>query len=663
MKRSLSDYAIYFITLMLAVCLFYVFNSITAQQIMLDLSEAQKEQMVYLDNLMVLASIVVSIIFCILCLFANQFLVKRRKKEFGLYMSLGMGKFGVSRILVMETALIGLISLIIGIGTGVLLSQCMSYISAKLFDTLIISHTFVFSTEAALKTIILFFLLFLLVMIFNVFTVNRYTLIDLLHASQKNQKQRMNNPIVNGILTNVSIVFLLLGYLNLLNYNIYNGMRGALISGTFILIGTVLFYLSGINFILYLLQRNRSFYFKKINVFNIRQLKAKINSATTSIILISFMLFFTISILANGMSYKKTIENELALVAPYDSTISIFHYNPQNETDMDSILQKIDLDIAHQDYHITNVYDSGIDLNSLLVPYAEGMIKSELDDGYLQLATAISYSDYKSLQQLQGQTPIELDKNETLIITNMNGAMQTIENMTNSKREFTIGESQLTLCQEKYQLTAIETENVGRTLACFVIPDDVTQKLELKKSLINIQYTKITSELDDLYNNRFQYMLENDILNNPYVYAQGVTKTAVTEQALGSTINILYVGIYVGIVFLIASGAILGLRLLSDASDEQDKYYVVQRIGATEQMITHSVFVQVFTYFVIPLIVAIPNSIVVGMVITKQLSSTSTSFTMMPALLTSALLILLYGGYFTITYYGYLKIVKKRGDL
>ena len=173
MKRSVSDYSIYFVTLMLAVCLFYVFNSISAQTILLELSTVQGTLIGYLSNLITMSSIAVSVIFCILCLFANQFMMKRRKKEFGLYMSLGMGKTGVSRILITETALIGLISLVAGIGLGVLVSQGMSSFTAALFKKEMTQYKFMFAPMAAVKTVIFFGLVFLLVMVINVIAVSK----------------------------------------------------------------------------------------------------------------------------------------------------------------------------------------------------------------------------------------------------------------------------------------------------------------------------------------------------------------------------------------------------------------------------------------------------------------------------------------------------------
>ena len=164
---------------------------------------------------------------------------------------------------------------------------------------------------------------------------------------------------------------------------------------------------------------------------------------------------------------------------------------------------------------------------------------------------------------------------------------------------------------------------------------------------------------DAFYNARFQQMLQGHVQNDPNYYATGVTQTEVHDQAMGVTINLLYVGIYLGIVFLIACGAVLGLRLLSDASDEKTSYKILRRVGATKPMLNHSVLSQVLAYFGLPLILAIPNAAIVGIVFAKGLSSTGHELSIMPAIVTALVLVLLYGGYFLITLLGYKKITNK----
>lgn len=114
-RKSIKDYAIYFLTLILGVAIFYMFNSLDSQEAMLKASSSTLDIVGMLIDLISGVSVFVAIVLGFLIVYANNFLIKRRKKEFGLYMTLGMGKWQISRILVFETIFIGLFSLVIGI--------------------------------------------------------------------------------------------------------------------------------------------------------------------------------------------------------------------------------------------------------------------------------------------------------------------------------------------------------------------------------------------------------------------------------------------------------------------------------------------------------------------------------------------------------------------
>ncbi|MEG0692627.1 MAG: ABC transporter permease [Oscillospiraceae bacterium] len=660
MKRSIADYAIYFVTLMLAVCIFYVFNSISAQTVLLDLSAVQSETMKYLGQMITMASIIISIIFCILCVFANQFLIKRRKKEFGLYMSLGMSRLGVSSILVMETLLIGVVSLVVGIGVGVLASQGMSAFTSSLFNIAITKYQFISSFDAMLKTILMFGIVFGLVMIFNVVAVSKYTLIDLLKSEHKISIKNPKNFVLDSVLAILSIVVTGAGYYVLLSTDTSKGYSGIAISILLMIVGTIVFYCFGIPTILSFFRRNKKVSYKKINLFTIQQMRSKASNIAVTMSITSLLIFFTISILTNGISYKKTMENELKLVAPFDASVSIFNDERVKDIPTEKLLKEAGIDTSGQNNAIVNVYDPLLDVYQLLTPYAVGTIEANLKEGILSPLTAIKYSEYQKLMKLQGKESIVVGEGETLIITNMNEAQESIKKLTDSIGTFEIGNKTLTLVSEKYQLAAIETETTGRTIACFVIPDNVANELESYLTIVNIQNSKNDDSFVGKYEETFSKIATvGSNLSDDRFYIKGITKVSAVEEITGNTTNLLYVGVYLGIVFLIACGAVIGLRLLSDASDEKNRYQIIRRIGANEKIINKSVFAQVSSYFGLPLIFALPNAIIVSIFVTKQISVTASATPIIPALVTAGMLALLYGGYFLITLSGYKRIINK----
>src|SRR5574344_235079 len=186
-KKSLKDYSIYFFTLVVAVSIFYMFNSLDSQTAMLKMNESRYEIVQSLIMILGYVSVFISVILGFLIVYSNNFLIKRRKKEFGLYLTLGMSKRKVSMIFVLETFIVGIVSLGVGLLIGVGLSQLLSLLTIKLFEVNMSDFKFVFSEMAFYKTLIYFGIIFVLVMIFNIFSLSRNKLIDLLNASKQNE--------------------------------------------------------------------------------------------------------------------------------------------------------------------------------------------------------------------------------------------------------------------------------------------------------------------------------------------------------------------------------------------------------------------------------------------------------------------------------------------
>ena len=196
MMKSIKDYTIYFLTLVLGVAIFYMFNSLDSQQAMLEVSQSTREIIKLMLGMLGIVSVFVAIVLGLLIVYANNFLINRRKNEFGIYMTLGMGKRQISQIILIETIFVGVISLIAGLVIGVFASQFMSILVGKLFEADMSEFHFVFSKDACAKTCIYFAVMYLAVMIFNTMTISRYKLIILLNATKKNEKVKMKNPLL-----------------------------------------------------------------------------------------------------------------------------------------------------------------------------------------------------------------------------------------------------------------------------------------------------------------------------------------------------------------------------------------------------------------------------------------------------------------------------------
>ena len=195
-KKSFKDYTIYFLTLTLAVCIFYSFNSIESQKALVEVSSTEGDYVTILSDVISYISVFVAIILGSLILYANNFLIKKRNRELGLYMTLGMGKSKISKILIIETIIVGILSLISGLILGLIVSQGLSILVSKLFEFKMDEYSFIISPSAISKTILYFGIMFLLVMLFNTYIISKYKIIDLLKMGKKSEEIRFKNPFV-----------------------------------------------------------------------------------------------------------------------------------------------------------------------------------------------------------------------------------------------------------------------------------------------------------------------------------------------------------------------------------------------------------------------------------------------------------------------------------
>lgn len=312
MKKSIKDYAVYFLTLVLGVAIFYMFNSLDSQQAMLEVSRSQKQIIKLMIEMLGYMSVFVAIILGLLIVYANNFLINRRKKEFGIYMTLGMGKRQISKIILMETIFVGVISLAIGLAFGIFASQFMSVLVAKMFEVNMSEFHFVFSKNACIKTCIYFAVMYLAVMFFNTLTVSRYKLINLLNAAKKNEKVKIKNPFLSIIIFAFGASILGYAYWKVTGgvktLNSADKLLPPIIMG---IVGTVAIFWSLSGFVLELVKKHKKIYLKDTNMFILRQINNKINTMVASMSVICLMLFMTISILSSSLALRNTMRKRV----------------------------------------------------------------------------------------------------------------------------------------------------------------------------------------------------------------------------------------------------------------------------------------------------------------------------------------------------------------
>ena len=657
-KKSFKDYTIYFLTIAFAVCIFYSFNAIDAQKAVLVMSKSQAEYMTVVTTLISYVSVFVSFILGGLILYANNFLIKKRKKELGIYMTLGMSKSKISKILLGETLIVGILSLVAGLLLGVLLSQGLSLFTAKLFEVDMTEFKFIVSFGAIGKTILYFAIIFGVLMIFNTTIVSRYKLIDMLNAGRKNEEIKIKNPIVSSIIFIISAVILVFAYylVNKVGLNLEKiEFKYSIVLG---ILGTVGFFFGIAGFIISIVQKSKNIYLKKLNIFITRQISSKVNTNFLSMAVISLMLFITIVLLSTGLSFKSALEE--GIVAPFDASVKLFTEEGEKYTSVEQILNIAKYDVKDNKAIFFNTYRmDGPDTNSILKDYAVGDFKKDLDNGKQRWESIdmIKLSDFNKIRELEGKSTFTMKDDEVMLLSNFKSAKSSIENMIKVKGIVNLNGKEYKVANTEYLDDALYNSAIADNVLTLIVNDNFDGNIYLSNAYMNVNYKNPDDELaeEDMQNSFHNTGNNKELYDLPLI---GYTKQDVYNENRGLSTTILYIGLYLGIVFLIASAAVLALQQLSEASDSSDRYKALKKIGATEKMINKTIFAQTVIYFVMPLGLAIVSSIVGINVVNKFLSMYGKTNIVPTALLTLAILVIVYGGYFYVTYTGYKSIIK-----
>ncbi|MDK0983762.1 ABC transporter permease [Clostridium perfringens] len=665
-RKSFKDYSIYFLTLTLGVCIFYAFNSIGDQKAFLELGKRQAEYIKVLQGLISGISVFISCVLGGLILYANNFLVKKRKKELGIYMTLGMGKNKISKILTYETALVGIISLVVGLGVGIIVSQGISAFASKLFEVSLSNYKFLLSTDAILKTILYFGIIFILVMIFNTFVISKYKLIDMLTAAKKNEDIKIKNPILTAIIFFISLGLLGVAYKLVIKVGLNPTDRMFLVSIVLGILGTLLLFFSLAGFVLYVLQRNKNVYLKGLNIFVLRQMNSKINTNFLSMTVICLMLFLTISTLATGLSFKNALEKGLENTTPFDASATYYIDEDSKIKTAEESIKELGFKFNPEDKIVSyNEYKlEKTNLESLLNKNAEGKNKKEIVEAMTYKGTnAISISSYNDIRALSGEKSVSLANNEVLISSNLGEVENTLKNIlkNNEKieidgKEYKIANNAL-IGEGKVIKEAFESTGMTNNFFTLIVPDNIVSNLKPIANKININFPKNSNE-EERVQKLFNEYRDGVVDSSKYGFVNGYTKARIYEDNNGMTNIVLFIGIYLGVIFLISSTAVLALQQLSEASDSIDRYKSLRRIGVSQKMINKSIFTQVSIYFGLPLVVALVHSVVAIKVVNGFLTMFNRPDIGVSSLVTALIMVIVYGGYFYATYTGYKSTVK-----
>ncbi|MCI9682285.1 MAG: ABC transporter permease [Lachnospiraceae bacterium] len=664
LKKSFKDYTIYFLTLVLGVAIFYVFNALDSQGVMQSVSASTREIIQLMLAMLAGVSVFVSVILGFLIVYANNFLIRRRKKEFGVYLTLGMSRGAISRILLGETVLIGLISLGVGIVIGVFASQLMSILVARMFEADMSAYTFTFSPGAAGKTVVYFGIMYLLVILFNAAAISRYKLLDLLTAGRKNEKVRMKNPVVSGVLFVISLGLLGYCYLSVL------GILGTLNRNRTLLLiflgsaATFLFFWSLSGILLRVVQARRGFYLKDLNLFVFRQMNSRVNTMVFSMTVICLMLFMTIGVLSCGVSVNQSMTAEFEAMTPRDvcMTKGMEADERQSFEDAGKGIEEYLLgkglalgEVLREGYtEVTSYVLPGLTWESTLGASKEQVMEQFPMLDWSQREEFVPLSAYNRMAECFGIPTYELGEDEYLLLCTFDPMKVIRDTALRAGASLTIGGRQYVPRFEESQDGYLSMNSSRSLLGLYVLPDSAFEDGEFVPycNYLAGDYEADSEEEREVFEVRIA-----DATKRTPIYA--FSKIALRENSIGIGAIMTFIALYLGVIFLISSAAVLALKELSEASDNRDRYRILRELGADQGMVRGALFRQIGIFFLLPLLLAFVHAVFGVQFVNRMLVILNGGSQMGAILFTAVFIALIYGGYFWATYVGSRRIVEE----
>ena len=664
-KKSYKNYVIYFLTLIFGICIFYTFNSIESQSVMMELNEQKQSAFMMAEQLIGYFSVFIAFVLGFLIVYANNYLIKRRKKEFGIYMTLGMENGSLSKMIFLETLFIGAISLGIGVVLGIMLSQALSVLTAYMFQVDLTKFQFVFSPLGFKRTVLCFSIIYLVVLIFNFISVRKIKLIDLLTASKRNEKPTIKNLWISVILFLVSVGILGIAYYKVIHDGIafasFNALGLPILLGC---IGTFIFFYSLTGFFLKVIQGNKKFYLRDLNMFVMKQISSKINTTFVSLSFICLMLFLAICTFSGGLGINRAINADLKDLTKFDVT-----FWSNSGENIENLLKEKNIDISNIAKEDSNMvmYDSGVKYSNFLSK--EGMTAMK---NYFPVANdndilVIGENGYNNTLKLLGKEPVNLKENQYLAVGNIdemkklvnesleNGNIDQMKKLVNksseNEKKINISGKTLEPANKKYENINLYNFTMKGDILIFVVKDSLLEGLKPVSSRFNMMLKDNSNTKEELENVR-------DQLVESQVYS--ITKKEIYDNAAGLGATMAYLGIYLGLIFIITSAVVLAIQQLTESTDNVERYRLLKEIGVDQKMINKAIFTQVGVYFMLPLSLAIVHSIV-GLKISSTIVGVFGNASIMPNIIITAIIfVIIYGGYFLATYLGAKKNINER---
>ena len=693
-RRSVRDYAVYFVTLVFGVAAFYAFNSVQSQSVLFDLEGvASADAFDLTARFLGMFSVLIAFVLGFLVVYANRFLIRRRKREFGTYLLLGVRPAQVSAIVLMETVCVGAASLAAGLVLGVVLSQGLSFLTAGLFNIPMQQYRFVFSGEALRQTLLCFALVFAVVALFNTLSLRRCRLVDLLGAAARSERATVRRPWVGLLGFAVAVGLLAWAYVTLFESGLTEFGAEFWKATALMVAGTFLFFWSAAGFAVAALERTPGVYFRGLAMFTTRQVASKVNTAFLSLSTVCVMLFFSLAVFSTGSGLVQVFSDGVEEGTLFDATLTANAYlaleggGEEAAADVAERAGAYDWDIARFLRESAPNWDEFVETSvqvDLYQPregtetYGEVMerLGAGAGGGLQEQALApqtvgvVGLSQFNAARALAGRDPIELSAG-TYAVNNAVALSEELSRaMAEEGVEIEVGGRALA-ASGLYVEQPLSTSAFVSDGAMLVVPDETVEALRADgeapyASYLDLSYRTDRAEGDRLLEEALACALPAEgqeargsgYETSPWPVTTVYTADEVIEQSGGMRMMITYLALYIGFVFLITTAALLAVQQLSEASDSLARYRMLAEIGCERRMMFRSIFIQVAVYFLAPLALAACHTACAVSVIARdvldQLGVSASEAVFAAAAFTA----LVYGGYLLVTYLASRSLVR-----
>lgn len=635
-KKNAKTYVPYIITCIATISMYFVLYSLSVNTNILEDAGATVKE------ILGLGCKVMAIFSAIFIFYTNSFLVKKRQKEFGLFNILGMEKKHISFIMFLENLFVSIISLLGGILSGTVLNKLMFLLLLKMlkFD---VKLNFEFSTLALTKTLMLFGIIFIAIFLNTIRLIHLSNPIELINGGKVGEKEPKNKWII----TILGLITLGSGYyISITTKSPLAALMLFFVAVILVIIGTYLLFTAGSITLLKLLRKNKNYYYKTNHFISVSTMMYRMKQNAVG--LANICILSTTILVTVTTTFSLYVGSEDLLSRRYPRNISIQVTGDIEESTKriekitEDTLSKYNVEKENLlNYKINEIYTTGINDTEFKAIDNVGATNITVFD-------MILLDDYNRLMN-KNET---LNDNEVLVWGNRKeyeGSSFTIDDMkfnVKSKLDKCIynGDNE-TLVYDSYYI--------------IVKNDDVFNKIAKSVEASNVYY----SYSFDVQNNESKICDDmNAEINKTFdgsVYAES------REQQRGSLYalygGLLFIGIFLGLLFTIATVLIMYYKQISEGYDDKERYTIMKKVGMDNDEIKSTIKSQVITVFFAPLVFAVIHvgfAFPVVVRILKVLGLTNVSLFIKCTVLIILIFAACYGLVYTITSKLYYKIVK-----